>query len=93
MWNYYRDEPSNPFSTNSESFKYNTSITGNTYNVGAGEDDDDAENIGKNETEIFIPLKHLINFWRTVNVPLKVTSTKKLFFVIVINEFEDLKKK
>ena len=34
LWNYYRDEPSNPLSSNSESFKYKTSITGNTYNVG-----------------------------------------------------------
>ena len=33
LWNYYRDEPSNPLSSNSESFKYKTSITGNTYNV------------------------------------------------------------
>ena len=29
LWNYYRDEPSNPLSSNSESFKYKTSITGN----------------------------------------------------------------
>ena len=36
LWNYYRDEPSNPLSSNSESFKYKTSITGNTYNVGDG---------------------------------------------------------
>ena len=36
LWNYYRDEPSNPLSSNSESFKYKTSITGNTYNVGVG---------------------------------------------------------
>ena len=34
LWNYYRDEPSDPLSTNSESFKYKTSIVGNTYNVG-----------------------------------------------------------
>ena len=27
LWNYYRDEPSNPLSSNSESFKYKTSIT------------------------------------------------------------------
>ena len=33
LWNYYRDQPSNPLSTNFESFKYKTSITGNTYNV------------------------------------------------------------
>ena len=34
LWNYYRDKPSNPLSSNSESFKYKTSITGNTYNAG-----------------------------------------------------------
>ena len=33
LWNYYRDQPSDPLSTNSESFKYKTSITGSTYNV------------------------------------------------------------
>ena len=41
LWNYYRYEPSNPLSFNSESFKYKTSITGNTYNVGVGEADYD----------------------------------------------------
>ena len=30
LWNYYRDEPNNPVSSNSESFKYKTGITGNT---------------------------------------------------------------
>ena len=30
LWNYYRDEPSNPLSSNSESFKYKTSIVGKT---------------------------------------------------------------
>ena len=64
LWNYYRDEPSNPLSSNSESFKYKTSITGNTY-----DGDDDANKVGKNETEIVVPLKHLSNFWRTLNIP------------------------
>ena len=70
LWNYYRDEQSNPLSTNSESFKYKTSITGNTYNVGADEANYDANKVGKKETEIVIPLKHLSNFWRTLNIPL-----------------------
>ena len=70
LWNYYRDEPSNPLSSNSESFKYKTSITGNTYNV--GEDGYDANKVGKNETEVVIPLKHLSNFWRVLNIPLIV---------------------
>ena len=56
LWNYYRDEPSDPLSSNSESFKYKTSITGNTYNVGA--DEEGYDEVGKNETEIVIPLKH-----------------------------------
>ena len=30
LWNYYRDEPSNPRSSNSESFKYKTNIVGKT---------------------------------------------------------------
>ena len=70
LWNYYRDEPSDPLSSNSESFKYKTSITGNTYNVGAGEAGYDANKVGKNETEVVIPLKHLSNFWRSLNIPL-----------------------
>ena len=62
LWNYYRDEPSNLLSSNSESFKYKTSITGNTYNVGVGEDGYDANKFGKNETEVVVPLKHLSIF-------------------------------
>ena len=62
LWNYYRDEPSDPLSSNSESFKYKTSITGNTYNLGVGDAGYDANKVGKNKTEIAIPLKHLSNF-------------------------------
>ena len=65
-----RDEPSNPLSSNSEYFKYKTSITGNTYNSVDGEAGYDANKVGKNETDIVIPLKHLSNFWRTLNKPL-----------------------
>ena len=73
MWNYYRDQPSNPLSTNSESFNYKTSITGNTYNVDEKITDDDGNEVdnpnydvnkvGKSKAEIVIPLKHLSNFW------------------------------
>ena len=70
LWNYYRDEPSDPLSSNSKSFKYKTNITGNTYNIGAGEAGYDANKVGKNETEVVIPLKHLSNFWRSLNIPL-----------------------
>ena len=56
LWNYYRDEPSNRLSSNSESFRYKTSITGNSYDVGAGEAGYDASKAGKNETEVVIPI-------------------------------------
>ena len=68
LWNYYRDEPSNHLSPNSESIKYKTSITGNTYNVDDGEAGYDADKVGKNKTEVVIPLKHLSNFWRFLNI-------------------------
>ena len=77
LWNYYRDQLSNPLSSNSESFKYETSITGGTYNVDKKIRDDDGNEVdnlnydvnkvGKNETKIVIPLKHLSNFWRSLN--------------------------
>ena len=85
LWNYYRDEPSDPLASNSESSKYKTGITGNTYNVGAGESGYDENKVGKNETvvplkkvvvevvienEVDIPLKYLSNFWRNSNIPL-----------------------
>ena len=69
MWKNHRDEPSNTLSSNSESFKYKKSITQSTYNIVNGEDGYDAKNVGKNETEIFVPLKYLSNFWRTSNIP------------------------
>ena len=62
LWMYYRDEPSNPLSSNSKSFKCKTSITGNTYNVGDVEASYDANKVGINETEVVIPLKHLSIF-------------------------------
>ena len=60
MWNYYRGEPSNPLSTNSESFKYKTSILGKT----------PQNNDSLTNAEVVIPLKHLSNFWKNLNIPL-----------------------
>ena len=37
LWNYYRDERSDPLSSSFKPFKYKTSTTGNTYNVGDSE--------------------------------------------------------
>ena len=64
LWNYHGDEPRNPLSYNSESFKYKTSVRRNTY-----DGYDDANNVGKNKTEIVVGLKHLSNFWRALNKP------------------------
>ena len=62
LWNYYRDEPSDPLSSNSESFKYKTSITGNTYSIDekiTGDDGNEVDNpkydankVGKNELKL-----------------------------------------
>ena len=50
--------------------KYKRNIQENTYNVGADEADYDANKVGKNETKVVILLKHLSNFWRSLNIPL-----------------------
>ena len=60
LWNYYRDEPSNPLSSNSESFKYKRSISGKT---------PEDNNLFTNAKLVF-PLKYLSNFWRSLNIPL-----------------------
>ena len=60
LCNYYRDEPSNPLSSNSESFKYKTSIAGKT-----PENNDLLTNV-----KLVIPLKYLSNFWRSLNISL-----------------------
>ena len=70
FWNYYRDEPSNPLCSYSESFKSKTIITENTNNLGDDEAGYDVGKVGKNKTEVAVPLKHLIKFWRTLNIPL-----------------------
>ena len=71
-----RDEPSYTLSSDSGSFKYKTSVRGNTYNVDEKITDDDgneadnpkydANKVGENEAEVVILLKHLSNFWRSL---------------------------
>ena len=67
FWNYYRDEPNSGLGGNnhnvnysikdSKSFDYKTTITGKL-------EGDNTEN----EVEIVVPLKHLSNFWRTLDM-------------------------
>ena len=68
MWNYYRDAPNsstnNDYIThsilNSNSFDYKANfISTATHN-----------NLTKNNLKIVIPLKHLSNFWKNLNIPL-----------------------
>ena len=62
--------PSDLLSSNSESFKYKTSIKENIYNLGAGDVDYGPDKVCKNESQVFISLKHLSNFWRTLTIQL-----------------------
>ena len=57
--------------TNSGSFKYKISITGKTSNANQedGENTEQGNTKTKKNLEIVIPLKHLSNFWRTLDVP------------------------
>ena len=50
LWSYYRDEPNDLLSSNSESFKYKTSITGNTYNLNDDDGGYDSNKVDKKET-------------------------------------------
>ena len=79
LWNYYRDELTdetnydnvpNKNVINSNSFKHKTSITGSTYNVAATAGHYDANKEGTKKVEITVPLKHLSNFWKTLDISL-----------------------
>ena len=80
LWNYYKDEPNIPplnnynadSITNSASFKYKTSITGKTSNI-SQENSANTEQVNtkiKKNLNIVVPLKHLSNFWETLDIPL-----------------------
>ena len=70
LGSYYRDGITNALSSNSVSFKYKTSLAENTYNTGDGEEGYDQIKFGKNETEAVVLVKHLSDFWRSLNIPL-----------------------
>ena len=69
LWNYYRDEPSSTTGDNnithsilnSEPFDYKASFMEN----GVTHD-----SLTKNDAKVVVPLKHLSNFWRSLNIPL-----------------------
>ena len=61
LWDFKRDEIDNnsDVNNNAPSFKYKSSIIGNTENNGR-----------KNAVKIAVPLKYLSNFWRSLQMPL-----------------------
>ena len=67
LWNYYRDEPNSSVSANnithsilnSESFDYKANFMENGVTN---------NNLTKNDVKAAVPLKHLSNFWRHLNV-------------------------
>ena len=66
LWKNYRDEPNSSANNGinysikgSESFDYKTKFVENVT----------AANLTKEEVETAIPLKHLSNFWRTLDIP------------------------
>ena len=69
LWNYYRDEPNSSTDNdnithsilNSESFDYKENFMEN----GVTQND-----LIKNNVKIVVPLRHLSNFWRNLNMPL-----------------------
>ena len=68
LWNYYRDEPNSTTDNdnithsilNSKSFDYKANFISSRTN----------NNLTKNDVKIVIPLKHLSNFWKNLNIPL-----------------------
>ena len=69
LWNYYRDKPNSGTDDdnithsilNSESSDYKANFMEN----GATQN-----NLTKNDVKVVVPLKHLSNFWRSLNIPL-----------------------
>ena len=69
MWNYYRDVPNSVTDANnithsiwsSKSFDYKANFMENGLTK---------NNLIKNDVKIIVPLKHLSNFWRSLNMPL-----------------------
>ena len=93
LWNYYRDEPNNPPAdnynadpiTNSASFKYKSSLIEKTPN------NDNNNNNVTQDVNLVVLLKHLSNFWITLDMPLIncevsviLTWSKTCFFTDMI---------
>ena len=58
--------------TNSESFKYKSSVAGKISNTNRenGRNTEQKNTKAKRNLEIVVPIKHLSNFWRSLDIPL-----------------------
>ena len=69
LWNFFRDEPNSSTDNDnithsilySESFDYKSNFMENGVTQ---------NNLTKNDVKVVVPLKHLSNFWRSLNIPL-----------------------
>ena len=77
LWQYYRDDPNDNL-TDSESFKIK--IIGSTPN-----------NDNTKDVKIIVPLKHLSNFWKTLDMPLiSFQHGHQLMSLLILQVQEDL---
>ena len=67
--NYYRDEPNSGTDANNITHSILNS-TSFDYKANFIEDSITQNNLTKNDVKIVVPLKHLSNFWRSLNIPL-----------------------
>ena len=83
LWNYYRDKPSSSIDDeniihsilNSESFDYRANFV---------EDGVTHNNLLKNDVKVVVPVKHLSNFWRSLNIPI-INSEVELILTWIKN--------
>ena len=69
LWNYYREEPNSNTDgneimyaiLNSEFFDYKVNFMENGVTQ---------NNLTKNDIKVVVPLKHLSNFWKSLNIPI-----------------------
>ena len=72
LWNYYRDEANSSTDDNnithsilnSKAFDYKANFISSVKN----------NNLTKNDVKIVVPLKHLSNLWKNLNMPLMIVK-------------------
>ena len=69
LWNYYRDEPSSTIGDNNITHSILNSESCD-YKANFMENGVTHDNLTKNDVKVVVPLKHLSNFWRSLNIPL-----------------------